>query len=181
MQLIGKRLCVCQVSTEGTVSRSQTGHSDNGQKCADFTLTSASGISSIADLILNIRQRLHEHSKYTCKPCGSTFESMDQLLCHETTHEGERFVCAEVDCLCSYASKSGLKKHVNTMHNKVYRYQCETCDRGFTCRSRYYDHLAAHTGVKRHTCTICGMKFMNKSSLKTHVLHFHPKETAHIL
>ena len=83
MQLIGKRLCVCQVSTEGTVSRSQTGHSDNGQKCADFTCTSASGISSIADLILNIRQRLHEHSKYTCKPCGSTFESMDQLLCHK--------------------------------------------------------------------------------------------------
>ena len=46
-------------------------------------------------------------------------------------------------------------------------------------RCLYYDHIAAHTGVKRDTCTIRGMKFMNMSSLKTHVLHFHLKETAH--
>ena len=84
------------MSTEGTVSRSQTGHSYNGQKCADFTVTSADGSSSLADPNLNIRRRPHECSKYTCKLCGSAFENIDQLVCHETTHEGDRFVCASL-------------------------------------------------------------------------------------
>ena len=53
--------------------------------------------------------------------------------------------------------------------------------KGFMGRSHYYDHVAAHTGVKRHACSICEKKFMNKSSLNVHVLHFHPTDTAHIL
>ena len=44
-----------------------------------------------------------------------------------------------------------------------------------------YDHVAAHTGVKRHTCSICEMKLTYKTTLRTHVLHIHPNEDAHIL
>ena len=117
----------------------------------------------------------------TCKRCGLSCENIDQLLCHETTHEGRRFMCAEVDCQCSYVSEGGLKRHMDRMHNKLYRHRCETCERGFMDRSRYYDHVAAHTGVKRHTCSICEMKFTYKTSLRTHVLHIHPNEDAHIL
>ena len=138
------------MSTEGTDSRGQTGHSDSDQKCADFTCTSADGSSSLADPNLNI-------------------------------HEGGRFVCAEVDCQCSYVSESGLKKHTNRMHNKLYRHRCETCERGFMDRCRYYDHVSAHTGVKRHKCSICEMKFTNNASLRKHVLHIHPNEAAHML
>ena len=167
--------------TEGTGSRGQTGHSDNGLKCAAFTVTSTDGSSSPTDPNINIRRRPHERSKYTCKRCGLSCENIDQLLCHETTHEGGRFVCAEVDCQCSYVSKGGLKKHMNRMHKKLYRYRCETCERGFMDRCRYHDHIAAHTGVKRHTCSICEMKFTYKTSLRTHILHIHPNETAHIL
>ena len=47
-------------------------------------------------------------------------------------------------------------------------------------RSRYYDHAAAHTGVKQYTCSVCEKKFMNNGSLRKHFLHFHPNEAAHI-
>ena len=140
IQLIWIRLCVCQVSTEGTCSRVQSGHSDNVQKCADFTFCSSDGSSSLF---------------------------------------GRQFVCPH--CQRSYVTKCGLKEHVDTIHKKQYRYQCETCERRFMDRSRYYDHVAAHTGVKRHTCSICEMKFMNKPSLRTHVLHLHPNDSSHIL
>ena len=62
-----------------------------------------------------------------------------------------------------YDSKSGLMKHMNRMHNKLYRYRCETCERGLMDRCRYHDHVSAHTGVKRHTCSLCEMKFMIKT------------------
>ena len=165
-----------------TDSRGQTGHSDNGQTtCADFKVTSANMSSSLAHPNPRTRRHPRERSKCTCRYCGSAFKNIEQLLCHETTHEGGRFVCAEVDCQCSYDSKSGLMKHMNRMHNKLYRYRCETCERGFMDRCRYYDHVAAHTGVKRHTCSICEMKFMIKTSLRTHMLRLHPNEAAHVL
>ena len=41
-------MCVCQVSTAGTSSRGQIGHSDSGQKYTDFTFTSVNSFSRLA-------------------------------------------------------------------------------------------------------------------------------------
>ena len=168
------------MSTEGTGSRSQTGHSDSSQKCADFTFTSANDSSSIAYPTLERCRHLREHSEYTCRYCGSECNGRNQMLHHvKAMHRDRQFACSQ--CPRSYVSIGGLREHVKKMHKKLTRYRCETCGKGFMNRSYYYDHVAAHTGVKRHTCSICEMKFMNKSSLKAHVLHFHPNDTAHIL
>ena len=56
---------VCQVSTEGTGSRGQTGHSDNGQTCADFTVTSDNRDSSLIHPNLERCRHLRGHSGYT--------------------------------------------------------------------------------------------------------------------
>ena len=65
---------------------------------------------------------------------------------------GRQFACAH--CQRSYVTKDGLKVHVDRMHKKLYRYRCESCGKGFVGRSVYHDHIAAHTGVKRHTCRL---------------------------
>ena len=176
--LTGKRLCVCQVSTEGTGSRGQTGHSYNGQKCANFTCTSASGSSSLAGP--NLARCRHLHARCRCIYCGSEFTSRHQMLHHGMTiHGSMRFVCPQ--CQRSYVTKEVLKQHVDGMHKKLYRYRCGTCGKGFFVPSLYHDHVAAHTGVKRYTCSICEMRFTNKGTLKTHVLNCHPNEEANIL
>ena len=128
------------MSTEASGSRVQTGHSDNGRKCADFTFCSADGSSGLF---------------------------------------GRQFACPQ--CQRSYATKHGLKEHVDTIHKKQYRYRCETCGKGFVGRCVYHDHIAAHTGVKRYTCSICDNLFTNKRALKAHVSHLHPNEAANIL
>ena len=54
------------MSTEGTGIRSQTGHSDNGQKCAYLTVSSANGSSSICG-----RQFACPHCQRSCvTKCG---------------------------------------------------------------------------------------------------------------
>ena len=173
-------MCVCQVSTEGTSSSCQTGHSDNGQKCSNFTFTSANDSSSHALQNLEKCRHLREHYKYTCRYCESEFKYRNQLLHHvKTMHLGRQFACRQ--CQRSYVSISGLNEHVNKMHKQLSRYRCETCGKGFMDRSRYYDHIAAHTGVKQYTCSICEKRFMNNGSFRKHVLHFHPNEAAHIV
>ena len=171
-------MCVRQVSTEGTGSRGQTGHSGNGQTCADFTFASASGSSIYPNL--DGYPHLHEHSKYTCRHCASECNDRKQLLHHvKTMHHGSQFACPQ--CQCSYVSKGSLTEHVNRMHKKLYRYRCATCGKGFLGRCEYHDHIAAHTGVKRYTCSICDILFTNKRALKAHVSHLHTNEAANIL
>ena len=166
------------MSTEGTGSRGQTGHSHNGQTYADFTITSANGSSTHPNL--DGSQHLREHSKYTCRHCASEFTDRKQLLHHvKTMHHGSQFACSQ--CQCSYGSKGSLTEHVNRMHKQLYRYRCETCGKGFLGRCEYHDHKAAHTGVKRYTCSICDILFTHKRALKAHVLHLHPNEAATIL
>ena len=94
-----------------------------------------------------------------------------------TEHVGKRFTCPR--CPCTYASKSSLNEHVRHIHENASRYRCETCGKGFSTRSHYYDHLAAHTGGKRYVCSVCLNEFTLKGNLKAHMLHFHPAEIAH--
>ena len=169
------------MSTEGTGSRGQiSGHSDSDQMCADFTFTSANDSSSLAHPNLDRCRQLREHSEYNCRYCGSEFKCRNNLLHHvNTMHSCRKIACAQ--CQRSYVSKGGLRKHVNKMHKKLTTYRCETCGKGFFDRCLYQDHIAAHTGVKRHTCSTCEMTFTYKTSLRAHVLHIHPNETVNIV
>ena len=115
---------------------------------------------------------------YQCPERGLAFNDTNPLPYHPTTeHVGKRFMCPR--CPCTYASKSGLNEHVRHIHENASRYRCDTCGKGFIIRSDYYDHLAAHTGVKRYACSVCLTEFTRKRNLKAHVLHLHPAEIAH--
>ena len=160
----------CQVSTDDIQDAS----------CTYITFTSANIPSRVADASLGGYQLACESSRHICGRCGSEFKHGSQLWRHvKIIHDGKQFTC--VQCNASYVTKGGLKRHINTFHKKLYRYLCETCGIGYMDRSRYYDHVSAHTGVKRHTCSICEMKFMNNASLRKHVLRFHPNEAGNIL
>ena len=109
---------------------------------------------------------------------GSTFKDTNPLPYHTNTGQvDKRFTCPR--CPCTYSSKGSLTEHLRHIHDNASRYRCETCGKGFSIRSYYYDHLAAHTGVKRYVCSVCLREFTLKCNLKAHMLHFHPVEIAH--
>ena len=82
-----------------------------------------------------------------------------------------RFVCSQ--CSCTFTRRGGLTEHVKHIHQKLARYQCEHCRKGYSHRSHYLDHLATHTGAKRNVCTICQKEFTFKCNLTRHISHFH--------
>ena len=82
----------------------------------------------------------------------------------KTMHRDKQCACSL--CQRSYVSKIGLNEHVDKVHKKLIKYQCEICGKDFFGRSLYLDHVAAHTGVKIYTCLICVMGFMNKGAFK---------------
>ena len=109
---------------------------------------------------------------HKCSFCGATYKFRCQLLYHiKAMHAGARFVCPQ--CQCTLSTRSGLTEHVKHVHQKLARYQCEHCGKGYSHRSNYLDHLATHTGVKRHVCLVCQTHYTFGHSLKKHVREVH--------
>ena len=104
---------------------------------------------------------------------GSAFNDTNPLPYRaRAEHVGKRFMCPR--CPCTYSCKGSLHEHVRHIHENASMYRCETCGKGFSIRSNYYDHIAAHAGVKQYVCTVCVKEFTLKRNLKAHMSRFHP-------
>ena len=132
--LIWKRLCVCQVSTEGTGSRGQTGHSDNGQMYADFTDTSANYYSCLAhpNLVRCRHFRVHYEYKFACAHCQRSYVSkggLRKLTKYRCETCGKGFFDR---CLYQYhiAAHTGFKRHT-----------CSSCEMKFTYKTSLRAHV----------------------------------------
>ena len=142
----------------GAVSRYSTGH--GGSFLA--TTSVARTLSSDAKLERN-----------QCGHCGLLLSTQVNLWDHvRTLHARGRFSCPH--CECTFASRSGMNQHVKHIHQKLALYQCECCGKGYASRLNYLDHIATHTGTKRHVCHVCQKEFTFKHSLTKHVARHHP-------
>ena len=92
---------------------------------------------------------------------------------------GIGFVCPH--CQCTLSSRGGLTEHVKRVHQKLARYQCPQCGKGYSHRINCLDHLATHTGSKRYVCPVCQQQFTLKCSLKHTCYDFIPSETDPVL
>ena len=164
-----KLLCLCQVSTGGLACRLSTG------QCGDLTTKMTRYLPPVHSPNQGNCRATHEHNLqlHRCVSCGAVFKGSSQLECHiRAKHAGGRYACTL--CKCTFAWKSGLNEHVKFKHQKLARYWCEICGKGYAHRSNYYDHLATHTGIKRNVCTVCQKEFTFKHNLKVHILRLHP-------
>ena len=118
----------------------------------------------------------HLQSKLsTCPYCRLLFTTDRELCDHiRTQHADRRYSCQQ--CSCTFVCTGGLNRHVRNVHQKLVKFRCQICDKGYNERRDYHDHMAMHAGVKRNVCTISQAQFMSKRALKAHVMRFHPGE-----
>ena len=72
-------------------------------------------------------------------------------------------------CDATFTSPSGLKSHTNFTHLKKHPYACAICDKKFTLKEHYNDHMSMHNKVKAHKCPNCCRLFTFKTSLRKHL------------
>ena len=115
----------------------------------------------------------HLQSKLSpCPYCRSLFTTDRELCDHiRSQHADRRYACQQ--CTCTFVSTFVLNRHVRNIHQKLVKFRCQICGKGYEDRRNYHDHMATHAGVKRNVCTICQAQFTFKRGLKVHVAHFH--------
>ncbi|XP_064627959.1 zinc finger and BTB domain-containing protein 18-like isoform X2 [Lineus longissimus] len=88
---------------------------------------------------------------------------------------GQRTLCD----LCGkyYKSVASLKVHKVDVHgdagSSATVHTCPICDRKFSVKHRFEDHVRSHSGEKGHKCNLCDKKFSVKETMLRHFKRVH--------
>ena len=120
---------------------------------------------------------------FICDNCGKSFLQENTLIQHTIlVHKSEiplpediqKFQCNLCDkFFLGQYGKKGLKKHVNSVHEKKKPYQCSICGNSYSERSKLNRHVVAHEAKKSIKCYICQEPFEGNSNLTQHITSVH--------
>ena len=127
------------------------------------------------------QEKRQGRAKYICDICGATKSRKPALVGHMwSAHQmGDPIVCNIAPCVeHSFSTQSSLKKHVKTVHNKIYRWKCPDCYWGSDDKQEYITHRKRkhkmsmrnkQTKEKRvFRCSKCLKKFDGPNLLRKH-------------
>uniref|UniRef100_A0A1Q3F320 C2h2-type zn-finger protein n=1 Tax=Culex tarsalis TaxID=7177 RepID=A0A1Q3F320_CULTA len=72
------------------------------------------------------------------------------------------------ECDRKFATATILKNHVDVVHRKIRKYQCEYCQKTFAYQHKYKEHIHVHMGFKGRECRYCNKSFTHSSNLLVH-------------
>ena len=106
---------------------------------------------------------LHKHEKkhfiykYFCPECGKRFQFPSELNAHSATHDDSlKLPCTYPKCKERCRDKFSLKQHLTT-HFKDKKYRCDDCQKDFTDRGSYKQHMKGKHGDGYKS--LCGVTY----------------------
>lgn len=117
---------------------------------------------------MRVHMKSHSNERlYKCKLCIYAGRTASALYVHMSTHANDLCVC-EV-CSKTFKSSRNLNDHLRRVHNKIKKHQCSYCGKRFVDRYVLSVHLRHHTGVRPYKCTKCEKTFIRSDGLKEHM------------
>jgi hypothetical protein len=102
-----------------------------------------------------------------CPACPKTFTTKQKYWSHRKTHKGNTVQCTL--CPKSFHSKSYLKIHLGTVHEKLRNFSCTLCTYAAGTKSCLQSHMIrSHTKDYRYRCDLCNMGYQLKDKLDQH-------------
>ncbi|XP_022903654.2 zinc finger protein 260-like [Onthophagus taurus] len=118
-----------------------------------------------------------EQKEFLCNECGKRFKQMSQLRNHQVLHlnhsQSAPNWSSHKKCdICNniFADSKGLKKHIQSVHNKFKPYVCNICGHKSSRKAMLDLHLRQHTGEKPYSCHICSYRTGDHNSLRRHLM-----------
>ncbi|XP_022823962.1 zinc finger protein OZF-like isoform X2 [Spodoptera litura] len=118
-----------------------------------------------------IQETIGNVSKYSCKQCGASFNTIKLIGDHLVTEHRAIFKCEHCPkILNSYKILlNHLKRHEKRQRVKFNK-QCTRCPRIFSTKDSFVEHMQLHLSHNRYPiCDICKKRFKNKRILSIHL------------
>ncbi|CAH2062285.1 unnamed protein product, partial [Iphiclides podalirius] len=116
--------------------------------------------------------RSHQPPRHACDRCDYRTCQKHDLVKHLRIHTGVKMYQCEY-CTASYHTSSNLTCHIRRYHERVRRFSCPLCDRGFYDRTKLNRHLDSHNDIKRFECDVCHACFTRRCYWKKHMQREH--------
>lgn len=141
------------------------------------------------DLARPKRVRRKHHNSKTCPVCSKTFPRAAGMRRHLEIHKTKRDYSHKCDkCEKRFRDQYDLKRHTMRVHEKgeasddaegikskdssasetSANKTCPHCGKYFAWQSDLKRHVETHSGQRPHQCSLCGKKFKNPYTLKSH-------------
>uniref|UniRef100_A0A6V7HZE9 C2H2-type domain-containing protein n=1 Tax=Bracon brevicornis TaxID=1563983 RepID=A0A6V7HZE9_9HYME len=107
-------------------------------------------------------------SRYTCNICNKTSKTYATHWSHKLTHKAMVFRCDI--CNKKLATKSGMRKHIVTMHQSPedWTFKCDYCDLKFPSNESLQNHRKKCTDTQKLSCDSTGGDVRQQAALASH-------------
>lgn len=78
------------------------------------------------------------------------------------------YCCMYQNCESEYSTKFNLKRHVESVHLHLKRFECKICSGLFSSKQSLKEHLYLHSGAMPFQCSYCLKYFRQASQLYLH-------------
>ncbi|XP_019556665.2 zinc finger protein 62 [Aedes albopictus] len=151
-------------------------------KPLQLVLCDLCGDSVYPETIEGHRNRHLGIKPYSCpaEGCDWTFYGRSNMSTHVRRVHPENGVPTQKCDVCGKHIKGttgSLNVHRKRHFQQERKFVCTICGKGFTLNRYLKQHSVVHTGLFPHECSICGKKFNNKWSMKTHEKNVHGKKS----
>ncbi|XP_071549727.1 uncharacterized protein [Panulirus ornatus] len=121
--------------------------------------------------ITSTSQTPTNHQCHACKKYMSTKTALQY-------HQAQLHTCMK--CEMKWPCRTSLREHVLQIHDQVNvtkegRLECVFCNKTFTYRHRYLNHIAHHSDEKNFVCQKCKKGFLTRQALYCHNKQVHEK------
>lgn len=125
----------------------------------------------------------HSTPELKCTVCNKAFWNNFELNVHNRIHTNERpYLCEE--CGKTFSMRRAMNKHIITVHGKDVKLRCPVnklikcpvCEKTFRWKYELTKHEVVHTKERPFACGICGMRFTQSSSMRSHIRSFHDED-----
>lgn len=99
----------------------------------------------------------HPRKQLKCEECDETFKHKCLLERHiSIKHKNEKnYICDVENCGNKYSTKYALNYHIETFHEGIRKFKCESCGKAFATNSERNGHVTSvHEKLKNQVCSI---------------------------
>jgi len=127
----------------------------------------------------NLNQEVIDLKLYKCHFCGKEFNRKSNFKSHNLLCKPDLPAAPTVECnICNKMLKStdSLAVHIARDHeNSKTPWTCSFCQKGFTRKASYEEHISRHKGIKDKYCVICD-KYFYETAYWRHNKMVHPSK-----